>query len=181
MLENWKLKNSTQVFSCSPFDILEKIYINPKNNNELTTHILDVPDWANIIGINNQGNILLIKQYRFGNDKIEIEIPGGYIEPGEKPKEAAIRELKEETGYGIKKIELIGTVNANPAIMNNRCYTFLASISEKGDLNLDPSEIIESFFASPDQVKSYLIRGKITNTYVIVGFLWYILYKNSIF
>ncbi|TFG08139.1 MAG: NUDIX hydrolase [Promethearchaeota archaeon] len=180
MIENWKLKKSIEVFRSRPFNILEKTYVNPCNNKEFNAHILDVKDWANIIGIDNHGNILLIRQFRFGNDQIELEIPGGYIEFGETPEEAAIRELREETGFGIQWIKQIGVVNANPAIMNNRCYTFLAELSEKGDVEFDPNEIIESVFATPKEVEKYLIEGKITNTYVICGFFWYVLYEDSI-
>ena len=176
MLENWKLKKSKQVFTSSPFDVLEKIYINPENRKEFTTHILDVPNWVNIIGINEEGNVLLIKQYRFGTDQIELEIPGGYIESGELPKDAAKREFKEETGYTIKNIKQLGVLNANPAIMNNKCFTFLAELSEKGDVEFDPNEIIETEFATPNQIKKYLKEGKITNAYVIGAFLWYTLY-----
>jgi len=74
MLQNWKLKKSKQVFTSGPFDVLEKIYINPENRKDFTIHILDVPNWVNIIGINEEGNVLLIKQYRFGTDQIELEI-----------------------------------------------------------------------------------------------------------
>ena len=79
MLENRKLIKSRQVFTSDPFDVMEKVYINPENKGEFTAHIFDVPDWVNIIGINEDGNILLIKQYRFGTYQIELEIPGGFI------------------------------------------------------------------------------------------------------
>lgn len=181
MVENWKINNSTEVFTSIPFNILKKTYINPKNDKDFIAHVLNLPDWSNIIGINIKGEILLVKQFRFGTDKVELEIPGGHIEPGELPKEAAIRELKEETGYGVKSIKQIGFVDANPAIMNNKCYTFIAELSEKGDVELDPHEIIDTTFAKPKQVKKYIDEGLITNAYVIVGFLWYILYNNKIF
>jgi 8-oxo-dGTP pyrophosphatase MutT (NUDIX family) len=179
MLQNWKQKKSARVFTSSPFDVLEKIYINPENKKEFTVQILEIPDWVNVIGVNEKGNILLINQYRFGTDQIEIEIPGGYIESGELPQDAAKREFKEETGYKIKNIKQIGVLNANPAIMNNKCFTFLAELSEKGDVQFDPNEIIETEFATPNQVKNYLKEEKITNAYVIAAFLWYSLYYNG--
>ena len=121
-----------------------------------------------------------IKQYRFGTDKIELEIPGGIIEPEESPKDGAIRELKEETGYSVKSVKQIGFVDANPAIMNNRVFTFLAELSNKGKVEFDPDEEIESEFAAPAKIKQYLREGKITNAYVVDAFLWYILHENNI-
>ncbi len=180
MLEDWKLLKSAQVFASGPFNVMQKNYINPENKSDFKAHVLDLPDWVNIIGMNDEGNILLIKQYRFGTNSISLEIPGGCVEPDEIPEKAAIRELKEETGYGAKKIECIGVVDANPAIMNNKCYSFLAKISEKGDVKLDPNEIIETEFATPVRVKKYLKEGKITNAYVIGAFLWFALYNDKI-
>ncbi len=133
-----------------------------------------------IIGFNEEYHILLIRQFRFGTNKIELEIPAGYIEPGESPKEAAIRELKEETGYSVKNVKQIGVVDANPAIMNNKCYTFLAELSEKGDIKLDPDEIIETEFATQSQCFEYLRQGIIKNAYIVVAFFWFALYNKTI-
>ena len=177
MLEDWILKKKWHTYKCKMFNVLEKEYINPENNINFIAQVLELPSWVNIIGTDEDGNILLIKQYRFGTDTIELEIPGGIIEPKESPKKASIRELKEETGYDIKSIRQIGFVNANPAIMNNKCYTFLAELSEKGAVKFDPNEIIETEFASPNQVKNYLYEGKITNAYVICAFLWYFVFN----
>ena len=70
-------------------------------------------------------------------------------------------------------------MNANPAIMNNKCYTFLAKLSRnRGQVNFDPDEIIEMEFATPKQVKKYLVENKITNAYVVLAFLWFYLYND---
>ena len=55
-----------------------------------------------------------------------FRIPGGMVDPGEKPLDAASRELLEETGFRGKTVERLGVVNPNPAIFSNSCHTFLA-------------------------------------------------------
>lgn len=179
MLEEWKLIKSEQLFESAPFNLLQKDYINPNSKREFNAFVLDIRDWSNVIARNEVGNILLIRQYRFGTDKVELEIPGGYIELNESPRDAAIRELKEETGYNVKEIKQIGVVAANPAIMNNKCFTFLAEISDQGEVNFDPDEIIETEFYPPKQVKDFIINGEFRNAYCVGAFLWYLLSGNT--
>lgn len=178
MLKEWKLLKSQGIFERGLFKILQKSYNKPDNSEKFLAYILDLLDWVNIVGLNEDGNILLVKQFRFGTDKIELEIPGGIVEFGESPRDGAMRELKEETGYTVKNIKKIGFVDANPAIMNNKCFTFLAELSDKGEVNFDPDEIIEMLFASPNQVKKLLKEGKITNAYSVIALQWYFLNHN---
>ncbi len=180
MVDSWKLEESNEVFKCPVFNVQQKTYQKPENKGYFKAYVLDLPNWVNIIAANDQGNVILIKQYRFGTNRIELEIPGGIIERGETPKNAALRELKEETGYKATSLEQIGVVSANPAIMNNRCYSFFARITEKekGAVEFDPDEIIEIEFASIDQIETYLKEGKISNAYVVAASLWFLLRKE---
>jgi 8-oxo-dGTP pyrophosphatase MutT (NUDIX family) len=60
--------------------------------------------------------VVLIKQYRHGVRDVLLEIPGGIVEPGDTPLDAAIRELKEETGYTAKEMVFLGATHANPPL-----------------------------------------------------------------
>ncbi len=181
MLENWKLLKVKTIFKTLPFNLLKKRYQNPITKKKFAAFVLDAPDWANIVAINDKDEILLVRQFRFGTDKIELEIPGGCLDKGEDPKKGAQRELREETGFHVDldNLSKIGVVDANPAIQNNRCYTFLAEkVSSMGEQNLDPDEIIEFEFASHEQVRKYIRNGQITNTYIIAAFHWLALHKE---
>ena len=82
--------------------------------------------WANVIAVRDDGQVILIRQWRYGIAAPTLEIPGGTVDPGEDALAGAQRELLEETGYSGARWTLLGTVHPNPAIMSNECSTFLA-------------------------------------------------------
>ena len=175
VIKKWKHLKTEDIISLKIFNILEKIYQHPDTKREFRANILDTPDWVNIVGVNSENKILLIRQFRFGTETIELEIPGGIKGENETPKDAALRELREETGYRVERIEKAGCVHANPAFMNNKCYTFVATLSEeKGKTDFDPNEIIETEFATISQVKEYLKEVQINNAYCVLGLFWYL-------
>lgn len=179
MIYTWQILARQKKYSSIPFNVSEITYDKP-DHGKFTASVLEMPNWVNIIAVNSKNEVLLIKQFRFGTNTVELEIPGGVIEPNEEPINAAIRELEEETGYITTEIYQIGAVNANPAIQNNKCFTFLAkNIKPTGHTHFDPDEMIEHEFASLDQCKKYIQEGKITNCYIIAAFYWLFLNTKS--
>jgi 8-oxo-dGTP pyrophosphatase MutT (NUDIX family) len=174
MVDDWKLTKTKKILHTAPFSIWQKTYLKPYEEANFDAFVIQTPDWANIVAITPEGKILLVRQFRFGTDRVELEIPGGVVEPDEPPLQAAQRELREETGYKSTSWRQIGVVDQNPAIQTNRCYTFLATdvVPTGTGTHFDPDEIIDLEFASLKEIREYIRSGHITNTYIIAAFHW---------
>lgn len=135
---------------------------------------LDFPRWVNIVACTNKNEIILIRQYRFGTDRIELEIPGGAVNDGEPPLEAGLRELLEETGYAGENGRVIGKVCPNPALQDNFCYTVLVeNVKKVAEPRLDEMEDIEVLTMSEDDAFSLIKDGTINHGLVLNGLMFY--------
>ena len=131
---------------------------------------LDAPDWVNVIAVTSEAEVVLVAQYRHGTNAVTLEIPGGAVDPGESPLDAARRELEEETGYQAPAWEMIGCVEPNPAFMSNRCWTYLAlDCTPDGRMALDPSEEIELQRTSLPGFTDLIHDGSIRHALVIAA------------
>ena len=118
-------------------------------------------------------NIVFERQYRPILDRWLYELPAGMIEKGEKPKDCAIRELKEETGLTAKTLKLLFTSFASPGMSTERLYFFVASGLKKGGQELDEHEVI-NIRELPLKKLVWMIRtGKIIDGKTIQGLLYY--------
>ena len=130
--------------------------------------VMECGDWVNIVPVTKDGRVVLIHQFRPGTKEVTIEIPGGMVEPGEPPREAALRELQEETGYRPGTMEYTGVVEPNPAFLRNKCHMFLArDVEVVSEQNLDPGEVISLELATWDQVDEYVKTGRIMHGLVL--------------
>ncbi|MEM1347009.1 MAG: NUDIX hydrolase [Myxococcota bacterium] len=118
---------ATEVLQRTPIFTLHRMRRkHPDDGRESDFFLVDSPDWVNVIAVTPDEQIVLVRQYRHGTDSITLEIPGGCVDEGEEPEDAARRELLEETGYSAERFEDIGRISANPAFLNNYCTTFVA-------------------------------------------------------
>ena len=101
------------------------------------------PDWVVVMAV-HEGNFVLVRQWRHGEDRVTLEFPGGVADAGEEPAQTAIRELLEETGYRAGKITCLGRVSSNPALFKNHFSVFLAEdLVQTGEQHLDADELLK--------------------------------------
>jgi 8-oxo-dGTP pyrophosphatase MutT (NUDIX family) len=125
------------------------------------------PDWCNVIAETESGDIVFVWQYRFGTDELSLEIPGGVVDPGESPETAARRELREETGYDAEAFELLAVVEPNPALQDNKCFTYVARNAKlAGATAFDDIEELEVTVVPRTQLPALLDSGQVTHALV---------------
>jgi ADP-ribose pyrophosphatase len=137
--------------------------------------VFNVPDWCNVLAETENGELVMIWQHRFGTDRLSLEIPGGVIDEGEEPLAAARRELREETGYEADSFELVSVVEPNPALQNNKCWTFLARNARlAGETSFDELEDLELALVPREQLAQLIDGGTVTHALVVVALEQYL-------
>jgi ADP-ribose pyrophosphatase len=137
--------------------------------------VFGVPDWCNVLAETEGGELVMIWQHRFGTDALSLEIPGGVIDTGEEPLAAARRELREETGYEADSFELVSVVEPNPALQNNKCWTFFARNARLvGDTAFDEVEDLELVLVPKNDIATIIDDGTVTHALVIVALEQYL-------
>ncbi len=180
MVDRWQRIESKTLGSYRVFELRQDTSISPRTGNEHQFFVLDTGDWVNVVPITPEGKVVLIRQYRHGTEEVTLEIPGGMVDgDDDSPMETAGRELLEETGYQSDSLIHIGTVTPNPAILSNRCHTFLAPNARKvAEPVMDGSEDIELELREIGEVPGLVTSGQIHHALVIAAFYFYEQYQR---
>ncbi|MFC7391488.1 NUDIX domain-containing protein [Scopulibacillus cellulosilyticus] len=109
-----------------------------KSKREIVEH----PGAVAIIALNPEGKLLLVKQFRKPLEKVIYEIPAGKLEPGEDPKETALRELEEETGYQCEEMNHVISFYTSPGFANELVHIYFTDSLKKGKQQLDEDEFL---------------------------------------
>lgn len=168
----WEKGASRSLAATRIFDLRGVQFRHPVRGTEREFVVIDAPDWVNVLALTPDGRLVMVNQFRYGIDAFSWEIPGGMIDVGEDPVAAAVRELQEETGYVGTSARLLGSVNPNPAIMNNRCHLVLVEgVVLKEAQEWDEDEEIELTTLPVDEVYAWGQNGRITHSLVLNALL----------
>lgn len=118
---------------------------------------------AGILPLDENGNIYLVKQYRYGIDKTLLEIPAGKLEPGEDPQKTAEREATEEVGFLPKEITSLGYMYLSPAYLGEITYLYLGRDLIPQKAALDEDEFLDVVSMPFDEALAMVLSGEITD------------------
>jgi ADP-ribose pyrophosphatase len=168
----WVRGSERTLVSTRILDLRSERFRHPVRGTEREFVIIHAPDWVNVVAVTSDKRIILVRQFRFGIDALSLEIPGGVIEAGEDPLDAGIRELSEETGYGGGRARLLGSVNPNPAIQDNRCHFVLVEDAVPTDpTKWDDDEEIQVSTAPIAEVLALARSGGITHSLSVAALM----------
>lgn len=152
------------------------------DGKEATREYVGHPGAVCVVPINEKGEVLCVRQFRYTHGRVFLEIPAGKLEPGETNRvAAALRELREETGARCEHLTYIGDFIPSPAILGEVISMYIAEGLTMGETDPDDDEFIDVEAIPLDKLANMCVRGKIQDGKTIAAVLKakYILDKRN--
>jgi ADP-ribose pyrophosphatase len=119
LAENWEHLGSEKLFE-TPYFVLRSDRLRlPSGATKDPYYVIERPDATIIFPLTKDGEVILVRQYRPPLKRMELGLPAGLVEEGEKPETAARRELLEESGYSEGEWEILGSLASSPSLKDN--------------------------------------------------------------
>ncbi|MBE7008302.1 MAG: NUDIX hydrolase [Ruminococcaceae bacterium] len=141
------------------------------NGKQALREVADHPGGVAIVAIDRDGNVLTVKQYRYVFSRVLEEIPAGKLEPGEDPREAALRELKEETGATPERFTDLGPLIVSPGAYGEVLHLYLAEGLDMGAQSPDEDEFLDVGRTPFDEMVRRVLDGELTDAKTVAGIL----------
>ncbi|MBY0546891.1 MAG: NUDIX hydrolase [Candidatus Obscuribacterales bacterium] len=179
----WKTISTEQIADCKVFSVNRNFCVSTEGREQAHNfYVLHPHNWVNVIPVTEDGQVVLVEQFRHGTGEFTLEIPGGMIDPEDlSPAHAAERELFEETGFVADTLVHIGRNHPNPAIQSNFCDTFFAPEAKQiAQPKFEGTEYIELKLVPLQEIPALIQARSITSALVIVAFHYLDLHKKSL-
>lgn len=182
MIKPWKKIGSKPLGDFRIFKIRSDTCIHPQTGAAHDFFVLDSVNWVNVVAVTPDQKLVMIRQYRFGSATVELEIPGGMMDPGETdPVTTAVRELREETGYEGENARVLGKIFSNPAILSNTTFTVLIENCRRTHATeFDQAEDLSTELMPVAEVPQLVADGKIGHSLVVVALYHFDLWRRGL-
>jgi ADP-ribose pyrophosphatase len=165
-----KIVESKEVYKCGLFRVTEDRAIDPKTKFEIKRSVVRHIGSAVMMAVDEKKRILLVRQYRLPAERYLWELPAGRLDEGEKPLQAAKRELGEETGYKAKKWTKLASFLVSPGFVQERMTIFLATDLKEGTPTPMDDERIETGWFTKKQIAEMIADGDIDDAKTMIGY-----------
>jgi 8-oxo-dGTP pyrophosphatase MutT (NUDIX family) len=181
MILPWKKNRSRQIGDFRVFTIREDHCVSPRTGAEHGFYVIDSVDWVNVIAVTPDDHLVMVEQYRHGSNTVELEIPGGMMDPHDStPEAAALRELREETGYEGQSPQILGRIFPNPAIQSNTCHTVLVQdCVQRHPTALDHGEDLVTRLIPANDIPAMVAQGRFGHSLVVVALYYHDLWRRG--
>jgi ADP-ribose pyrophosphatase len=168
-----KITSSREVYKCSLFSVTEDKATDRKTGFEIRRSVVRHAGSAVMMAVDDKKRVLLVRQYRLPAGKELWELPAGRLDPGEKPLQAAKRELIEETGYRARTWSKLASFWVSPGYVQERMTIYLAANLTAGEATPMEDERIEVRWFARKELQEMIRSGKIEDAKTIIGFfMW---------
>ena len=165
MAEGWKRLGSEKLLENRYFSLRSDRLRLPDGGIKDPYYVIERPDAAIIFPLTKSGEVVLVRQYRPPLEMMELGLPAGLVEEGERPEAAARRELAEETGYTGSDWEPLGSLASSPSLKDNWAYLFLArGVEETAAPDPDEHELVEVVRVPLRELPDLVQMGKIVSS-----------------
>jgi 8-oxo-dGTP pyrophosphatase MutT (NUDIX family) len=163
--EAWKRLRSERLLETPYFALRSDRLRLPGGAVKDPYYVVERPDAAIIFPLTGEGEVVLVRQYRPPLERMELGLPAGLVEDGEKPEDAARRELLEETGYSGDQWEPLGSLASSPSLKDNWAYLFLArGVEESASPDPDEHELVEVVRVPVGDLTGLIQSGEIVSS-----------------
>jgi 8-oxo-dGTP pyrophosphatase MutT (NUDIX family) len=171
-LSPWQELSRETIADGRIFTVERSMAVSPVDGMTRPFHRIRSSDWAQIIPVTKDDELVLVRQYRHGAQRITLEMPAGLIDAGEEPAAAALRECLEETGYRARAAVSLGVVNPNPALFSNRLHSFYATdVEPEGAIQNTGTEVTEVVLVPVGELEGLLVSGEIDHA-LVAATMW---------
>lgn len=170
--ERFKREKLELAYRAHVFNVYNDHLILPDGRKAVYDLIKHSPG-ACILPVCDDGRILLVRQYRNSIDEITYEVPAGFIDAGETPEDAAIRELKEETGYIAENVEYVTKTVLAIGTSDEQTYIYIGRKLSVGETELDENEFIDCESLSLEDIDTKIKNGEIVDSKTLIAIYAY--------
>ncbi len=168
-----KVLSSSTLYEGPVFGIRRDEVLEPtgvRTTREVITH----PGSVVVLPVLPNGDIVMIRQYRHAARQYLWELVAGRIDAGESPREAAAREMIEETGFRARRFRIFLDVFPTPGFLEERMFILLAEGLTAGEAEPEEDEKIISRAYKPKELEEMIRKGKLRDAKSIAGILYYL-------